>query len=422
MAEAAASAFLQECWGLQGTAYLVLAARYYQQFSTNGFRTFAGDDVLMLMATLVYTAESVAAHFVVAYWKGFANNGMTDEQRETLDPDDPEYALRVNGSKTHVIGLLLYATLLWLLKGCWIFYYNRLAQGVDRARWLIVWGRWIIPVTYVACLLVAFLKCIPFEKQWQIYPDPGNSCTPAVSYLQTIFVMVMNTITDIYLMAIPLPMIWKAQMPWKKKVTLMVMFSGGLLELVFGILRCVSVLTVGNKDPAQSGYWSIRESFVSYILTNMPMVYPMLKRFIDKSRNASTRRTGTQESHGYRLESQNRADRSKTGMTSSTAPANRNEPWDSKERIVVGSDDGYPSSLPESDSNIAQIPGDGAMSTGSGGASSGETHTRRSSVGWEQGKGRSERNEQIVVTTEYTVQVDQHRGQQTGAVGQARAW
>lgn len=36
--------------------------------------------------------------------------------------------------------------------------------------------------------------------------SPGTDrCMPAISTLQTIFVMVMNTITDFYLMAIPLP-------------------------------------------------------------------------------------------------------------------------------------------------------------------------------------------------------------------------
>jgi hypothetical protein len=66
------------------------------------------------------------AYLVVAYWKGLANNAMTDEQRATLDPNSEEYLLRVNGSKTHVVGLLLYTTLLWLLKGCWAVYYARL--------------------------------------------------------------------------------------------------------------------------------------------------------------------------------------------------------------------------------------------------------------------------------------------------------
>lgn len=39
---------------------------------------------------------------------------------------------------------------------------------------------------------------------------------------------------------------------------------------------------VGDSDPSQSGYWSVRESFVSFVLTNMPMLYPLLKRFLEK--------------------------------------------------------------------------------------------------------------------------------------------
>jgi hypothetical protein len=72
------------------------------------------------------------AYLVVAYWKGLANNAMTDEQRAALDPNSEEHVLRVNGSKSHVAGLLLYTTLLWLLKGCWAVYYARLTY-VDAA-------------------------------------------------------------------------------------------------------------------------------------------------------------------------------------------------------------------------------------------------------------------------------------------------
>ncbi|KAL1848902.1 hypothetical protein Daus18300_013461 [Diaporthe australafricana] len=94
--------------------------------------------------------------------------------------------------------------------------------------------------------------------------------------------MVMNTFTDFYLMTIPIPVIWKSHLPKAKKITLVIMFSGGLLEMAFGILRCVSILTVGDSDPSQSGYWSVRESFVSFVLTNMPMLYPLLKSLFQK--------------------------------------------------------------------------------------------------------------------------------------------
>ncbi|KAI1412539.1 hypothetical protein F5Y13DRAFT_190135 [Hypoxylon sp. FL1857] len=186
--------FVQEVWGLQGTAYLVAALRYYNRLSTFGWRNLAPDDAIMFLAVIVYTAESLMAYLVVAYWKGLANNAMTDAQRAALSPQSQEWYLRVNGSKTHVVGLLLYTTLLWLLKACWLVYYARL--------------------TYVAYL-------------------------PA---------------------------------------------------------------QLGDTDPAQSGYWSVRESFVSFVLTNMPMIYPMFRKFIEKGRSLSRSKATSQgDSRGYKL-------------------------------------------------------------------------------------------------------------------------
>lgn len=76
---------------------------------------------------MVYGLETGAAYCVGAWWKGLANNAMTDEQRASLDPDSQEYYLRVGGSKTQVLGWSLYTLLLWLLKSCMSVFYSRLA-------------------------------------------------------------------------------------------------------------------------------------------------------------------------------------------------------------------------------------------------------------------------------------------------------
>ncbi|KAI2613862.1 uncharacterized protein GGS25DRAFT_516723 [Hypoxylon fragiforme] len=357
--------FISEVWGLQGTAYVVVALRYYSRFTVLGWRCLAWDDILMLLAIMAYTAESVMAYLVVAHWKGLANNAMTDEQRAALDPQSLEWGLRVNGSKTHVCGLLLYTTLLWLLKACWLLYYSRLAYGVYNTRRVIHGGIVITAGSYVACLLVALFKCVPFDHQWQINPSPGNHCMPAISTIQTVFVMVMNTLSDFYLMAIPLPLIWRSNLPLRKKLILLVMFSGGFLEMAFGILRCVSILTVGvprppssphplafklgDTDPSQSGYWSVRESFVCIVLTNLPMVYPLFKRFIDKGRSVTGTKSVT--TRGYKLNSMpSRANGNyrRQQQQQQQAPysgPNNDGAWDSKEQIIHGRGHGPESSI-----------------------------------------------------------------------------
>ena len=52
MSERAAQNFIQEVWGLQGAAYLVVCVRYYYQISNKGLRSISGDDVLMFIATV----------------------------------------------------------------------------------------------------------------------------------------------------------------------------------------------------------------------------------------------------------------------------------------------------------------------------------------------------------------------------------
>lgn len=83
-------------------------------------------DYLMVFATVIYALETATAYTVGAWWHGLANNGMTDDERRLLDPSSQEYAMRVGGSKTQLVGWSLYTLLLWLLKLCVAIFYMRL--------------------------------------------------------------------------------------------------------------------------------------------------------------------------------------------------------------------------------------------------------------------------------------------------------
>lgn len=47
-----AQEFINEVWGLQGVAYLVLGLRYYSRIVTLGWHKFALDDYLIAVATV----------------------------------------------------------------------------------------------------------------------------------------------------------------------------------------------------------------------------------------------------------------------------------------------------------------------------------------------------------------------------------
>lgn len=99
---------------------------------------------------------------------------MTEEERMALDPGSEEYRLRVNGSKTQIAGWSTYTFLLWVLKAAMAAFYLRLTEGLDNYRPRIFIGFGLIVATWLTVLFSILFGCHPFEKNWQIYPDPGS--------------------------------------------------------------------------------------------------------------------------------------------------------------------------------------------------------------------------------------------------------
>lgn len=60
----------------------------------------------------------------------------------------------------------------------------------------------------------------------------------------------MNVITDLYLISIPVPMLWQSSLKPVKKIGLIVLFSGGLFVVACAILRCALIVTVSKLFPA----------------------------------------------------------------------------------------------------------------------------------------------------------------------------
>lgn len=50
--------------------------------------------IILTFAQLIYTTQNILGYNVGLLAHGLANNGMTDEQRSALSPDDPEFGWR----------------------------------------------------------------------------------------------------------------------------------------------------------------------------------------------------------------------------------------------------------------------------------------------------------------------------------------
>jgi hypothetical protein len=83
-----------------------------------------------------------------------------------------------------------------------------------------------IIVWCLSVILCSFLLCRPFAFNWdQSIPD-GHCGNQILSYVLT---GSFNILTDVIVLTLPLPMIWKLQMQFRNKVALTIVFAIGFL-------------------------------------------------------------------------------------------------------------------------------------------------------------------------------------------------
>ncbi|KAM0490358.1 hypothetical protein ACHAP8_011633 [Fusarium lateritium] len=231
--------FTVEALSLLGVSIVVILFRTYTRVQQVGFRQLAPDDWLMILVIIPYSIETSMAYLVGNVFRGISNSAMTPEQRADLDPASEEYSMRVGGSKSQVTGWVMYTTVLWVIKAAF---------------------------------------CHPFHRFWQINPDPGNFCQSAASRVYIFTVVTFNIATDVYLLLIPLPILWQSQIPKAKKIGLMILFSGGIFVMVAGILRAVLIIQNPETGALQSASWAVRESFVALVTSNVPITWGWLRQ------------------------------------------------------------------------------------------------------------------------------------------------
>ncbi|RYP34176.1 hypothetical protein DL767_004403 [Monosporascus sp. MG133] len=280
-AAAALQKFVIEDWTLFAIGLCVTVIRTCTRVKHVGFKGLQGDDYLVWLAMFFYAIETSLAYAVGAVAKGFANNGMTDDERLALDPSSSEYKLRVVGSKIQLAGWSTYSALLWSLKLSLLFLYIRLTAGLDRSYLVrIYFGFGFVIVSWLAAMMTLFLGCRPFHKYWQINPDPGDVCQPAISSQIVWVYCAMNIITDLYLISIPVPLLWQSSLKPLKKMGLITLFSGGIFIMVCGVLRAALIVTDPVNGAQLAGSWAVRETFVAVITTNLPVVFPLVKSML----------------------------------------------------------------------------------------------------------------------------------------------
>lgn len=156
--------------------------------------------------------------------------------------------------------------------------------------WLIHAVIWLNLLYTVSFILATTLQCVPQHLPW------GNSCVDQWSIL--VMAALINVITDIAVMVIPIASIFKLHMARKKKWTIWALFAFGALAPLLSIARLVYQVTVGKGENITVIYAVVPilasgEQTVSMVAGSAPVVSASVVRLLWRKRTASAAQNQT---------------------------------------------------------------------------------------------------------------------------------
>lgn len=106
------------------------------------------------------------------------------------------------------------------------------------------WGlrgiRIFLVITFIMVFIATLAECQPINHYWQVIPDPGPRCRQG--YAQLLTMGITDIITDILLVAFPIPIILRSGMPLKRKLSLIGLFSLSIILIIVTAARMPTVI------------------------------------------------------------------------------------------------------------------------------------------------------------------------------------
>ncbi|KAF2426455.1 hypothetical protein EJ08DRAFT_699922 [Tothia fuscella] len=265
-------------WIMYGIGLTVLSLRFYASVRRTGWAGLRLDDYLMVVVALWYSMLIVCLNIIA---RGGGSNLFPPEDYPAFSP--AEIQERIKGSKIVVVSEQAMLNVIYTLKSCLLILYWRLTSGTFHTR-QVKYLSYYVAFGYIGTQVAFFTTCRPFTGYWAM-PPPDPQCTTLQNY--AIIQAVFNISSDLFMLAIPVPMIAKLRLPLKQKLGLCIVFSMGIFVIAAAVLTKIFNLS----DIYSTKY--TREASVAVYVANLPLIWPLLRDWIPILRGSSYNRSWT---------------------------------------------------------------------------------------------------------------------------------
>lgn len=225
------------------------------------------EDWIMMLALVPLFARMAFVHVVLLHGTNNVQTaGLTELQIEH----------RELGSRMVLAARIFYAMFIWISKLTVSEFLKRITIRIWRRSYeLTLQGiRIFLFVTFAAVVVSTLAGCQPFDHYWQVIPDPGPQCRFGFSNLITMGTC--DIVTDVLLVAFPIPIVLRSGQSWKRKFQLASLFSLSIVMIGITASRVPEVI----KHRGQQQYrtvWASCEILASAAVSNAVILGSFLR-------------------------------------------------------------------------------------------------------------------------------------------------
>ena len=169
--------------------------------------------------------------------------------------------------------------------------YRRIFPSRAFRTYLYVTGAIIFTYSWIN-IITAIFQCRPIAAAW----DPSITNAKCVHLnIEIVVFAALNCVTDLTTIALPMPMLWRLQIPLRRRLQLVAMFLAGGFVCVVGIYRIPTQAEISLTDASWSdvnaAVWSVVEVCIGIVSACLPTYRPLFLKLFGRSGTAGNKRT-----------------------------------------------------------------------------------------------------------------------------------
>ncbi|KAJ4295029.1 hypothetical protein N0V90_007037 [Kalmusia sp. IMI 367209] len=226
------------------------------------------DDYLICVAMVTMTTLMGAMHIVV-----HSSSNLIAPNEDVSRFSQHEIEQRVYGSKLVLVIEQMQCCTIWLVKACLLLMYKRMTALLPQHKIVLCVSGYTALGFVVMEILYFGVWCRPFNQYWAV-PPSNSQCSAATNHLITN--AVLNISSDLMIIAIPMPLLFKVKLPTKNKAILIGIFLIGTFNIIAAVLN--KYYSFSHPFGNEWTQWYLRESYTAFLCANLPLTYPLIQR------------------------------------------------------------------------------------------------------------------------------------------------